>query len=136
MTDIIADALTRIRNALKVKKPEVILVYSKLVFSLGKILEDKRLITKIEKIKSKKLKNKKSFDQIKVILKYDKDGQPAIKKLQRISKPGRRVYLKSKQIKPVLAGRGLLIISSPTGLITDQQAREKRLGGEIICEIY
>jgi len=114
----------------------VILFYSNLVFSLCKILEDRKLIAKVEKIKSKKIRNKKGFKQIKVILKYNKDGQPAIKKLQRISKPGQRVYLKSKQIKPVLAGRGLLIISSPVGLITDQQAREKRLGGEVICELY
>ena len=141
MTDPIADALTRLRNALKIHKSEVFLSYSKLIFSLFKILEDKNLIAKVEIVKSgQKLvsgekKQKKIFNEIKVVLKYDKSVLP-IRHIERVSKPGRRLYFKVKELKPVLGGRGLFIISTPVGLMTDREAREKKMGGEVICKIY
>ena len=141
MTDPIADALTRLRNALKIHKSEVFLPYSKLIFSIFKILEDKNLIAKVEIVKSgQKLvsgekKQKKIFNEIKVVLKYDKSVLP-IRHIERVSKPGRRLYFKVKELKPVLGGRGLFIISTPVGLMTDREAREKKMGGEVICKIY
>ena len=141
MTDPIADALTRLRNALKIHKSEVTLPYSKLIFSIFKILEDKNLIAKVEIVKSgQKLvsgekKQKKIFNEIKVVLKYDKSVLP-IRHIERVSKPGRRLYFKVKELKPVLGGRGLFIISTPVGLMTDREAREKKMGGEVICKIY
>jgi len=142
MTDTIADALTRLRNALKIHKSEVTLPYSKLIFSIFKILEDKNLIAKVEIVKSgqklvsgEKKQSKKINNEIKVVLKYDKSVLP-IRHIERVSKPGRRLYFKVKELKPVLGGRGLFIISTPVGLMTDREAREKKMGGEVICKIY
>jgi len=142
MTDTIADALTRLRNALKIHKSEVFLPYSKLIFSLFKILEDKNLIAKVEIVKSgqklvsgEKKQSKKINNEIKVVLKYDKGVSP-IRYIERVSKPGRRLYFKVKELRPVLGGHGLLIISTPVGLMTDREAREKKLGGEVFCKIY
>jgi len=142
MTDPIADALTRLRNALKIHKSEVFLPYSKLIFSLFKILEDKNLIAKAEIVKSEqelvsgeKKQSKKINNEIKVILKYGKNV-PLIRHIEKVSKPGRRFYSKLKDLRPILGGRGLLIISTPVGLMTDQEAREKKIGGEVICKIY
>jgi len=144
MTDTIADSLTRLRNALKIHKSEVFLLYSKLIFSIFKILEDKNLIAKVEIVKSElgkeivsgeKKQSKKINNEIKVVLKYDKGVSP-IRYIERVSKPGRRIYFKVKELRPVADGHGLLIISTPVGLMTDREAREKKLGGEVICKIY
>lgn len=142
MTDPISDMLTRIRNAIMARKQELIFPYSKIKFAIGKILEKEKRIDKITVVESDKIsyqrKNKldNRFKLIKIILKYDKKGQPAITGLKRISKPGQRIYVKKDKIPKVLNGFGLAIISTPRGLMTDQEARKNKIGGEIICEIY
>ena len=143
MTDPIADMLTRIRNAQLVKKPELILPYSKLKLNLLNLLVKQGWLAKVEHLKaSHKTKSKKHdnltnrFDSLKVELVYQANGQPKIESLKRISKPGRRVYISKDHIPLVKNGRGLSIISTSQGLLTDKQAREKKVGGEVICEIY
>ena len=129
MTDPIADMLTRIRNASKVKKREVILPFSNLKYEVAKILKETNWINEAEKIKSK-------FNQLRLELKYGKGGLPAITNIKRISRPGRRVYVNKENIPIVLNNLGVAILSTSRGLMTNKEAKKKGLGGEVICEIY
>jgi len=129
MTDPIADLLNRIRNAQAVFHPTVEIPFSNLKYEITKILEKERFIEKTEK------KGKKARKTIEIVLKYD--GKiPAISGLRKISKPGQRIYKSLKDIKPVKGGYGVLIISTSKGLMIDKEARKKRLGGEILCEVW
>jgi len=134
MTDPIADMLTRIRNALAIKKPEIVLPYSKVKFNIAKVLEKEELIKKVEIIDV--VNSKIGFKQLKIKLKYNEDNQSVIGVLKRISSPGQRIYVKKDKIPKVLNGLGMNILSTSKGLMTGQEAREKGLGGELICEIY
>ena len=141
MTDPIADMLTRIRNALLVKKQAIIFHHCKIKFNIGKILEKENLIKKVEIIDLYKEKNKSAnktanFKQIKIVLKYNDEQQSVISSLQKVSKPGRRVYVKRNYIPLVLQGFGLAILSTSKGLMTDGEAREHNIGGEVICRIW
>ena len=139
MIDPIADMLTRIRNASLVRKSEVLLPMSKIKFNVAKILAKEGFISSVSIVEAGKelTKNKASkFDQIKLVLKYEKDGQPKVKSLKRISKPGRRVYVGKDNISNVLNGFGISIISTPNGIMTGREARKQNVGGEVICEIY
>jgi len=129
MTDPIADMLTRIRNASAVKKAEVLMPFSKVKFNIAKVLEKENYINKVEKIKDN------NFDIIKINLKYN-EKEPSIRHLKRISTPGQRIYINSKEIPTVLNGYGLGIISTSKGILTDKEARSKKMGGEYICEIW
>lgn len=141
MLDSISDMLARIRNAIMAKKGEVVMPCSKIKFNLSKILEKEKLIEKVEFLESAKIavrrkENENRFSQIKLILKYDAEGRPIINNLKRISRPGRRIYVKKDDIPRVLNGFGLAIISTPRGLMTGEEARKKQIGGELICEIW
>ena len=129
ITDPISDMLTRIRNASAVKKPEVVLPYSNMKYSIAKILEREGYLGKVAKDTDEK------FAVLRIELKY-KDAAPAIAKLNRVSKPGRRVYAKYNELPHVLSGMGMAIVSTPNGLMTNKEARKRHLGGEVICEIY
>jgi small subunit ribosomal protein S8 len=128
MTDPIADMLTRIRNASAVKKREVIVPFSKIKMSIAGILVNKGYLASAEEKKEK-------HPYILVTLKFT-GGMPAITNLKRISKPGHRRYVKSEDIKEVLNGFGTGIYSTPKGLLTDEEARKMKVGGELICEVY
>jgi small subunit ribosomal protein S8 len=130
MTDPIADLLTRIKNGLRVKKKQVTAPYSKIKVGILKILKEKNLI---QGFKVQENGIKKNFI---IYLKYDEDGEPFIEDLKRISKPGRRVYAGYKDLKPLRGGFAFRIISTSRGLMTDEEARKRKLGGEIICEVY
>ncbi len=130
MTDPIADFLTRIRNALKVKKKKVEAPYSKMKLAISKILKEKELIQDF-KIREE---NGKKF--IVLTLKYDENGEPLIENLVRVSKPGRRVYMGYRDFKPVRSSFGFRIVSTSRGVMTDIEAKRRKLGGEVICEIY
>jgi small subunit ribosomal protein S8 len=134
MTDPIADMLTRIRNAFIIKKKEIVLPYSKIKLEIAKVLEKENWIQRVEVFSPEKDKNK--FKQIKITLRYNKEGQSVISHIKRISRPGCRIYFKKDKIKPVLDGRGVNILSTSQGLMTGLQAQEKELGGELICEIW
>ena len=133
MTDPIADMLTRIRNAMAVKKTEVILPSSKIKMGIAEILKQSDYVKKVELVA--KADAGVSHDQIKIILKYN-GSQPAISKLTRISKPGHRVYVSKDELPIVLNHLGIAIISTPQGLMTNREAKKRRLGGEVICEVY
>lgn len=129
MTDPIADMLTRIRNASMVHKKEVELSFSKIKLAIANILAANGYLTKVETRKD----GAKSY--LLLTLKYS-GRDSVISHLARVSKPGRRVYAKCTDLDKVLNGFGMAIISSPQGLMTDIEARQKRLGGEVICEVY
>ncbi|MFA5021629.1 MAG: 30S ribosomal protein S8 [Patescibacteria group bacterium] len=131
MTDPIADMLTRIRNALAVRKPEVVLPFSKIKIAIAEILKQNGYIKQVEKIEGVGGK----FNEIRIVLKYN-SKEPAIENLKRISKPGRRVYVPKDKLPIVLNNLGIAIISTPQGLMTNKEAKKKNLGGEVICEIY
>ena len=130
MTDPIADMLTRIRNAQMVNKPTVTMPMSKLKKSLANILAEEGYIDSSESIE---LNGKPA---LKIILRYVNDGSSVIQSVKRISKPGRRVYARTKELPYVLNDFGIAIISTPQGLMTNKEARKQKLGGEILCEIY
>ena len=136
MTDPIADMLTRIRNAQAVNKGEVIIPFSKLKMGMAEILVKEGFI---ESAKMAKETNRfdTEFSVIKVKLRYSKrDKTPIIRQIKRISKPGRRVYLNHQELPHVLGGIGIAIISTSKGLMTNNEARKQKVGGEVLCEIY
>ena len=141
-TDPIADMLTRIRNAQAVNKTEVVLPYSKLKIAVLGLLLKEGWVDKVEKVAPSDSKTASKndtlsrFDALKVKIKYEDVGIPKIRSIKRISKPGRRVYVDKDNIPVVLNSLGIAVISTSQGLMTDDQAREKKVGGEIICEIY
>lgn len=129
VTDPIADMLTRIRNAQIVGHETVNVPFSKIKLSLAELLKREGWITDAE------TKGKKINKYIEIVLKYE-NSQPTIGSLKRISKCGCRIYIKKDDIKPLRQGYGVTIISTSKGLMTDMEAKNKGLGGEIICEIW
>ena len=128
LTDPIADMLTRIRNGYLVGKETVTVPFSKMKEGILKILVKKQYLAGF-KVKGKEKK------QIKVDLLY-KVGKPAISHISRVSKGSRRIYKKAKNMPIILSGYGLAIISTPEGLMTNKQARKKKLGGEIVLKVW
>jgi len=136
MTDPIADMFTRIRNASAVRKTEVLLPMSKVKYQVAKILEAEGWVRKAELISGSVEADRHNFDQLKISLKYKKNGQPQISYLQRVSTPGSRVYVSKEQLPNVLNNFGIAIISTSKGMMTNKQARKENIGGEIIGEVY
>lgn len=134
MTDPISDMLTRIRNAMAVRKPEVVLPFSKVKLAIAEILKDNGYVAKVEKLEKGQAGN--SFMAIRITLKYLGGKEPAISNIKRISKPGLRVYAGKEKLPKVLNNLGIAIVSTSQGLMTNKEARQKNLGGEVICEIY
>lgn len=134
-TDPISDMLTRIRNALMAKKVEAVLPYSKLKFEVARVLKDNSYINDLEKLSIAKDEEESKFDELKIKLRY-KDGNPAITKIKKISKPGKRVYVSKDKLPYVLNNFGIAIISTHMGLMTNKEARKRGVGGEVICEVY
>lgn len=128
--DPVSDLLTRIRNAHLAKHDRVDVPTSKLKTEICKILRDEGFIRNF------KLVEQRPQSLLRIFLEYDEEGTPAITHLRRISKPGRRVYRGADQIRPVLNGRGLGVVSTNLGVISDAQARERQVGGEILCEVW
>ena len=130
MSDPIADMLTRIRNAGKAKFNSIDIPGSKLKTELAKVLKDEGFIRNYKFVKD----NKQGI--LRVYLKYDEEQSNTIIGLERVSKPSRRFYVKSKDIKQVLNGMGIAILSTSKGITTDKKARSDNLGGEILCNIW
>lgn len=130
MSDPIADLLTRIRNAGKAKFNSVDIPGSKIKIELARVLKDEGFIRNYKFIKDKKQ------GILRIYLKYDERDTHAIFGLRRVSKPSRRSYAKSKDIKPVLNGTGVAILSTSKGIMTDKKARALNVGGEILCNIW
>lgn len=130
MSDPIADMLTRVRNAGKAKFNSVDIPGSKVKFELAKLLKDEGYIRNYKFIKD----NKQGV--LRVYLKYNDKQEHSILRIDRVSKPSKRVYMKGKDIKPVYNGLGIAVLSTSKGIMTDKHAREKNIGGEVICNVW
>ncbi|MDX1501420.1 MAG: 30S ribosomal protein S8 [Thermoanaerobaculia bacterium] len=133
MTDPIADLLTRIRNAHIAKHDRLDVPYSKTKLAICRILADQGFISGCELLGDDAEPGRQ---KVRIVLRSTSEGDPAIRRLARVSKPGRRVYRRADALKPVLNGLGVGIVSTSKGLLTDAEARERRVGGEVICEIW
>lgn len=130
VTDSIADMLTIIRNGSFAKKEVVEVKGSKLTAEILGIFKKESFISNYKLMKD----NKQGI--LRVYLKYAKDGAPAILGIKRVSRPGLRIYKQSDELPKVYGGLGLAIISTSKGLMTDNQARENKVGGEVLCYIW
>ena len=133
MTDPIADMLTRIRNAVRVERPHVDVPLSKVKRGVADVLKREGYIWDWKEYKES---DSDPVAQLRVELKYGPNGERVIQQIRRVSKPGRRVYGKAKDLHPVLNGLGISIISTSDGVISDREARTKNIGGEILCEVW
>ncbi|MFH1868246.1 MAG: 30S ribosomal protein S8 [Candidatus Omnitrophota bacterium] len=131
-TDTIADFITRIRNASFAKKDLLESPSSRMSEAICEILKREGFIRDYRVIKDKKQ------NVLRIYLKYSKDKEkiPAIVNLKRISKPGLRVYNKSGEIPKVLGGRGIAVVSTPKGVLTDNECRDQKAGGEVLCYVW
>ena len=127
ITDPVADMLTRIRNGSKAKFSSVDVPGSKLKVEVARILKDEGFVKNYKFLKDGKQ------GVLRIYLKYGLGQASAFHHIKRMSKPGRRSYTKSKDLKPVLSGMGISILSTSKGLMTDKQARKENIGGEILC---
>ena len=132
MTDPIADMLTRLRNANTAFHDEVAMPSSKLKEALARILEQEGYITGFDV----KDDSARPGRQLTITLKYSPDRKRTISGVKRISKPGLRVYSKAADVPRVLGGMGISILSTNQGLMTDREARKRRVGGEILCQVW
>lgn len=159
MTDPIADLLTRLRNAYLAKQGSVAVPYSRLKGEILEILKGEGLIASLERVPLRPSATAAAMvyqqpvvaavsrprhafpaspdvDYLTVTLKYEPDGQPTIRHLKRVSRPGRRVYVDHRHLPIVLNNYGLAVVSTSRGLMTNREARKKHLGGEVLFEVY
>ena len=129
VTDPIADMLTRIRNAVKAGFIRVDIPPSRMKVAIARILKNEGFI------KNYKIIDDKKHKLLRLYLKYGQNKEPAIFKLKRISKPGRRVYIQAEELRPVLNNVGIWILSTSKGVISNKVAKKLNIGGEVICEV-
>lgn len=136
VTDPISDFIIRIKNAQKVYRDQVLIPFSKMKFAMANVLKADGYLAEVErknKIGSGGKKTEHEF--LLLTLKYQ-DGEGAIQGIKIISKPSRRMYIKSENIRPVRSGYGLAIVSTSQGIMNSRDAKKQKLGGELICEIW
>ena len=146
MTDPVADMLTRIRNASNVERPFVDMPATKLKVAIAKVLVDEGFVSGYRTGKYAEGDSGKEFTEsndlgeahvtLQVFLKYGPDGERVIRKIDRYSKPGRRVYQGYKDVKRVLDGLGIAILSTSKGVMSDRSAKREKVGGEILCTVW
>jgi len=130
MTDPITDMLNQIRNAQAVGKTEILIPFSNLKNEIATLLSKEGFVGEVKKAVKGKIKG------LKITLKYDIGGDPAIAGLERISRPGQRIYDAVSEIKKVHGGYGISVVSTSKGLMTNKEARKQKIGGEIICQVW
>jgi len=130
MTDPIADMLTRIRNAVRIERPHVEMPFSKVKRGLAEVLKREGYIWDWREVEARPVTH------LQLDLKYGHNGERVIRHIKRVSRPGRRVYRGATRLKPVLNGLGISVISTSRGVISDREARQRKLGGEVLCEIW
>ena len=130
MTDPIADMLTRIRNAINRRHASVDIPHSRMKESIARILQDEGFVQRYEIVPDGR------FQAIRVHLKYAEGRRPVLTHLRRLSTPGRRLYAGSAHIPRALGGMGIVIVSTPRGVLTGTRARRENVGGELICEVW
>lgn len=131
MTDPIADMLTRIRNANKVRFKSVDVLLSRINLNIAKVLKKSGYISGYDL-----RKDARGFQVLRIYMKYTDAKRSVLTGIQRISKPGRRVYVTSEKIPRVLNGYGIAILSTSKGVLTDKEASESNVGGEVICNVW
>ncbi len=132
MTDPIADMLTRIRNAVSVERPIVHMPVSKVKRGVAEVLKREGYIWDWHEEQN----DDQPVKQLCIDLKYGPNGERVIQHIKRVSSPGCRVYSQAKSLRPVLNGLGISIISTSRGVLSDREARQKNLGGEVLCELW
>lgn len=130
MTDPIADMLTRIRNGVQARKEQVEIPGSRLKAQIAELLKQEGFIRDYE------VKQEGVRSTLVVHLKYTPDGEPAIQHIERVSKPGRRIYAPVEELRPIRRGLGTAIVSTSQGLLPDRECRRRRIGGEVICIVW
>jgi small subunit ribosomal protein S8 len=130
MTDPIADMLTRIRNANSIRRTEVSMPASKLKVGIAEALKSEGFIDSYE------VRPGSPSSELVVKLRYGPDGQQVIRHIERVSKPGRRVYSGASRMSRVLRGMGIYVLSTPKGVVSDRNARQLNVGGEVLCQVY
>jgi small subunit ribosomal protein S8 len=130
VSDPIADMLTRIRNGIMVRQKQVVVPGSKMKIAIARILKEEGFIRDFEVTKDL------PQPRLRLVLKYDQDRKPIIAGLKRVSKPGRRVYVKRTEIPWVMSGLGIAILSTPQGIMTGHKARRLGVGGEVLCYVW
>ena len=135
VSDQIADALTKIRNAYRAGHTQVIVNHNKLVEAIVRILANENFVNSVQ-VLEKDPQNKINYRRILVNLRYTNSGEPVMKGLVRVSKPGRRVYVKSDKLPSVFNNTGCAIISSSNGVMVDRDARINKVGGEYVCRVW
>ncbi|HKF42285.1 MAG TPA: 30S ribosomal protein S8 [Thermoanaerobaculia bacterium] len=129
-SDPITDLLNRLRNGMRAGHDRVDVPASRVKENLVKVLADEGYLSSWRRVEEK------GRPYLRIGLKYDADGEPIVNGLERVSRPGRRVYAGSKEIPEVLGGLGVSILSTSRGIVTGRQAREQKLGGEILCNVW
>ncbi|MBZ5669670.1 MAG: 30S ribosomal protein S8 [Acidobacteriia bacterium] len=129
VTDPIADMLTRIRNGIRARHPRVDMPSSKLKIEVARILKEEGYISNF------KVGDEGKKKVLKVFLKYGTDGASPISSLDRVSKPGRRVYVGAREVPRILGGLGVSILTTPHGVMTGKAARKAGVGGEVLCSV-
>ncbi len=130
MTDPIADMLTRIRNAVSVERPNVEMPISKVKSGVAEVLKREGFIW------DWKAEDGEPVGQLQIDLKYGPSGEKVIRHVKRVSKPGCRVYYSARDLRPVLNGLGISILSTSKGVMSDREARQQKVGGEVLCEVW
>jgi small subunit ribosomal protein S8 len=133
MTDPIADMLTRIRNGIQARHERVELPTSKLKVEIARILKSEGFISNFKEVAAEKGQIQGT---LRVYLKYSEDGEPVIHGIERISRPGRRVYRNKQEIPRVLGGLGLAIVSTSKGVLAGHEAIKNGVGGEVLCQVW
>ena len=148
MTDPVADMLTRIRNAARIEKPAVEMPASGVKIKLAQVLKDEGFIIDYQVGKYQKAADgHKEFATgglsladakviLRIFLKYGPEGERVIRQIARVSKPGRRLYASWKDLKPVLDGLGIAVLSTNKGLMSDRRAKAEKVGGEVLCNVW
>jgi small subunit ribosomal protein S8 len=131
MTDPIADMLTRIRNAVRARHPRVDIPHSRLKEGLAEILKKEGFVDAVAVVRPKE-----GFPLIRIALRYSPEGEPLISGVERVSRPGRRVYCSKGEIPQVLGGLGVSVLSTSRGLMSGEECRQAGVGGEILCNVW
>ncbi|MCB5234812.1 MAG: 30S ribosomal protein S8 [Candidatus Cloacimonetes bacterium] len=135
VSDPIADALTKIRNAYRAGHSQVIVNHSKIIEALVRILAEENFVNSFQ-ILDKDPEQKINYKRVLVILRYTNDGRPVMQGLVRVSKPGRRVYVKADRLPSVFNNTGCALISTSSGVMVDRDARKLHVGGEYVCRVW
>jgi small subunit ribosomal protein S8 len=129
LSDPIADMLTRIRNAVRVRQKQVVIKASNICEGIAAVLKQEGYITDFERI------DDSTQGILRITLKYDPAGEPVISEIKRISKPSRRIYSPVDELPRVLGGMGIAIVSTSKGIMSDRNCRQAKIGGEIFCTV-